>query len=146
MKVKIILKKPAVQKLALTKIIYEHTGMTLTDAKLSVDSLHQIPYQPQEFNLSNSKYREPVKSFLDSLKVIDLEYVTKTIQNEREIKMMELGIAEHEDYISFLSGQNPIFEINTSKVAKLALEKLKLEDLKEIFSIISKDTTHDTTQ
>jgi len=146
MKVKIILKKPALQKLALTKIIKEHTGMTLTDAKLTVDSLHQIPYQPQEFNLSNSKYREPVKSFLDSLKVIGLEYVTKTIQNEREIKMMELGIAEHEDYISFLSGQNPIFEINTSKVAKLALEKLKLEDLKEIFSIISKDTTQDTTQ
>jgi hypothetical protein len=139
MKVKIILKKSALQKLALTKTIRDHTGCGLTEAKFAVDELHHIPYRAIEFefDVSKSVYRDPVNSFLVSLDVLGLEYESNTVEQERERKMMELGLAEREEYIAFLSGENPFHKVDTGMVVRMVLDGMCLEDLKEIFDRIN---------
>lgn len=141
MKVWIKLKSTALQKLALVKTIKDHTGCGLTEAKLAVDDLHQTPFRAVEFDLSKSEYvkiyDKPVSSFLVSLDILGLEYESSTVEHERERKIMELGLAEREEYISFLSGENQFHQVDTGKVARMALDGMGLEEIKDIFDRVN---------
>ncbi len=137
MKVRIKLKSTALQKLALVKTIRDHTGCGLTEAKLAVDDLHEIPYEAVEFDLIPNLIN-PVRSFLDSLNALGLEYDSSNLEHERDVKMMVLGLADREEYISYLSGENPFYDIDPKKVARIRLERLDDEDIREIFDKIHK--------
>ncbi len=137
MKVRIKLKSTALQKLALVKTIRDHTGCGLTEAKLAVDDLHKIPYEAVEFELIPNLIN-PVRSFLDSLNALGLEYDSSNLEHERDVKMMVLGLADREEYISYLSGENPFYDIDPKKVARILLERLDDEDIREIFDKIHK--------
>ena len=51
---------------------------------------------------------------------------------ERERKLLTLGLGEKEDYVSFFVECGDLFD-NQKEILNLALNKLSMEDLKEIF-------------
>jgi hypothetical protein len=141
MKVRIKLKSTALQKLALVKTIKDHTGCGLTEAKFAVDDLHQTPFSAVELDITFTvltEFRDPVRSFLASLNALGLEYDSSNLEHERDVKMMVLGLADREEYISYLSGENPFYDIDSKKVARILLERLDDEDIREIFDKIHK--------
>jgi hypothetical protein len=134
MKVNIMLRERCLNKLMFVKILRNYTELGLKETKEICDKLHETPYKPVQIDLY------PKMSGVDRLKQdlldIDLKFIMDGDKGfERERKLLTLGLGEKEDYISFFVEFEDLFD-NQKEILNLALNKLSIEDLKEIFGKI----------
>jgi len=129
MKARLMLIESCATKLMLVKALKEHTGLGLIEAKHICDELHEMPYRPVEIELDWERASLLKKDLLE----MNLKFHMDGDRGfERERKLLEIGIGEKEDYISFFDEFGDLFE-NQKEILKLALNKLSTDDLKEIF-------------
>jgi hypothetical protein len=133
MKVNIMLRKNCPTKLAFVKILKEYTELGLKDTKDICDRLHEMPYRPVEIDIKDS---DAANRLRQDLLNIDLNFIMDGDRRfERERKLLTLGLGEKEDYVSFFVECGDLFD-NQKEILNLALNKLSIEDLNEIFGKI----------
>jgi hypothetical protein len=133
MKVNIMLRENCPTKLMLVKILKEYTELGLKDTKDICDRLHEMPYKPVEIQVKDSNAANRLKQDLLN---IDLNFIMDGDKRfERERKLLTLGLGEKEDYVSFFVESGDLFD-NQKEILTLALNKLSIEDLNEIFGKI----------
>ena len=119
-------------KLIFVKILKNYTELGLKETKEICDRLHEMPYKPIEIDINDSD----VDQFRQALLDIELNFIMNGDRKfERERKLLTLGLGEKEDYISFFVECGDLFD-NQKEILNLALNKLSVEDLNEIFSKI----------
>lgn len=119
-------------KLIFVKILKNYTELGLKETKEICDRLHEMPYKPIEIDINDSD----VDQFRQALLDIELNFIMNGDRKfERERKLLALGLGEKEDYISFFVECGDLFD-NQKEILNLALNKLSVEDLNEIFSKI----------
>lgn len=129
MKVNMMLRENCLNKLMFVKILKDYTELGLKDSKDICDRLHEMPYRPIEIDIKDSD----VNQLRQDLLSIDLNFIMNGDKKfERERKLLALGLGEKEDYVSFFVECGDLFE-NQKEILNLALNKLSVEDLKEIF-------------
>jgi hypothetical protein len=135
MKVNLMLRERCLNKLMFVKIVKEYTELGLKEAKDICDKLHETPYRPVQIDLY-PKMSGAVDRLKQDLLDIDLKFIMDGDKGfERERKLLTLGLGEKEDYISFFVEFGDLLD-NQKEILNLALSKLSMEDLKEIFSKI----------
>jgi hypothetical protein len=131
MKVNLMLRERCLNKLMFVKILRNYTELGLKETKEICDKLHETPYKPVEIELNVA-----VDRLKQDLLDIDLKFIIDGDKGfERERKLLTLGLGEKEDYISFFLEFEDLFD-NQKEILNLALNKLSMEDLKEIFGKI----------
>jgi hypothetical protein len=114
------------------KILKEYTELGLKETKEICDRLHEMPYKPIEIDIKDSDVDQLRQDLLN----IELNFIMNGDRIfERERKLLTLGLGEKEDYISFFVECGDLFE-NQKEILNLALNKLSVEDLNEIFGKI----------
>lgn len=126
-----MLRERCLNKLMFVKILRNYTELGLKETKEICDKLHETPYKPVEIELNVA-----VDRLKQDLLDIDLKFIIDGDKGfERERKLLTLGLGEKEDYISFFLEFEDLFD-NQKEILNLALNKLSMEDLKEIFGKI----------
>jgi len=129
MKVNIMLRENCLTKLMFVKILKDYTELGLTDTKEICDRLHEMPYKPIEIDIKDSDVDQLRQDLLN----IELNFIMNGDRRfERERKLLTLGLGEKEDYVSFFVECGDLFD-NQKEILNLALNKLSVEDLNEIF-------------
>lgn len=119
-------------KLMFVKILRDYTELGLKDTKEICDRLHEMPYKPIEIDIKDSDVDQLRQDLLN----IELNFIMNGDRRfERERKLLTLGLGEKEDYISFFVECGDLFD-NQKEILNLALNKLSVEDLNEIFGKI----------
>jgi hypothetical protein len=132
MKVNIMLRENCPTKLMFVKILKDYTELGLKDTKEICDRLHEMPYKPIEIDIKDSDVDQLRQDLLN----IELNFIMNGDRRfERERKLLTLGLGEKEDYISFFVECGDLFD-NQKEILNLALNKLSVEDLNEIFGKI----------
>jgi hypothetical protein len=132
MKVNIMLRENCPTKLMFVKILKDYTELGLKETKEICDRLHEMPYKPIEIDIKDSDVDQLRQALLD----IELNFIMNGDRKfERERKLLTLGLGEKEDYISFFVECGDLFD-NQKEILNLALNKLSVEDLNEIFAKI----------
>jgi len=132
MKINLMLRENCPTKLMFVKILKEYTELGLKDTKDICDRLHEMPYKPIEIDIKDSD----VDRLRQDLLNIDLNFIMNGDRRfERERKLLTLGLGEKEDYVSFFVECGDLFD-NQKEILNLALNRLSMEDLKEIFGKI----------
>jgi|LauGreDrversion4_2_1035121.scaffolds.fasta_scaffold16736_8 hypothetical protein len=135
MKVNLMLRERCLNKLMFVKILKNYTELGLKETKEICDKLHETPYKPVEIELY-PKMSDIIDKLKQDLLDIDLMFIMDGDKGfERERKLLTLGLGEKEDYISFFVEFEDLFD-NQKEILNLALNKLSMEDLKEIFGKI----------
>lgn len=145
--IKIKLVKPTVQKLAFVKLIKDCSGLGLKEAKDLCDDLHSYPGKVYEMPIRdwetidwNTGVKTPTttdyrKKFTDEIKNVEGKFIINGgVQWQRDVKMLQLGIAEESDYIEFMKDYILSNFDNSENLLIFALNKLSKEDLQEIFN------------
>jgi hypothetical protein len=132
MKVNIMLRENCPTKLMFVKILKDYTELGLKETKEICDRLHEMPYKPIEIDIKDSDVDQLRQDLLN----IELNFIMNGDRKfERERKLLALGLGEKEDYISFFVECGDLFD-NQKEILNLALNKLSVEDLNEIFGKI----------
>lgn len=119
-------------KLMFVKILKDYTELGLKETKEICDRLHEMPYKPIEIDIKDSDVDQLRQDLLN----IELNFIMNGDRKfERERKLLALGLGEKEDYISFFVECGDLFD-NQKEILNLALNKLSVEDLNEIFGKI----------
>lgn len=145
--IKIKLVKPATQKLAFVKLIKECSGLGLKEAKDLCDDLHKYPEVVREmpirdwedYDYTTGKTTPAItdfrKKFTTEIKNIDGKFIVNGgIQWERDVKMLQLGIAEKSDYTEFMKDYILNKFDNSEDLLTFVLDKFSKEDLQELFN------------
>ncbi len=128
MKVRLMLRENCPTKLMFVKILKEYTELGLKESKDICDRLHEMPYRPVEIEIKDAGDR-----LRQDLLNMNLKFQMDGDRGfERERKLLTLGLGEKEDYVSFFVECGDLFD-NQKEILNLALNKLSMEDLKEIF-------------
>lgn len=139
-KLKIKLRSNCTSKLAFVKLIKDTTGLGLKESKDIADHacanyLNQYPTTEIEFPSEQSlqKFRSEINNvgFAQETPIIGI-----SLEDERELKILQIGLGEREDYINFISQNILIGFCNSDELIKFALQKLNNEDLVEMLNKI----------
>lgn len=134
--VKIKLVNNCDNKLQFVKNIKELCDLGLRDAKDIVDRICLKPYIPVEFEIptgiSTKDASEKIKYNLSfsGESYIDFE-INGGTQWQREIKMLQLGVGERQDYLDFLKQHIQTNFGNSDEMLTFVLDKLTQEQLQE---------------
>ena len=134
--IKIKLVNDCNNKLQFVKNIKELCGLDLRDSKDIVDRICQKPYIPVEFEIqagiSTKEAHEKIKYNLSfsGESYIDFE-INGGTQWQREIKMLQLGVGERQDYLDFLKQHIQTNFGNSDEMLTFVLDKLTQEQLQE---------------
>jgi Ribosomal protein L7/L12 C-terminal domain len=128
--VTLTIKHPGQSKLALVKAIKDITGFGLRDSKEIVDRLSSNP-QIIKFNATSGDINK-IKRYLGDCP--DIDYTMTDVESIRDRKLLELGIAEHSDYVEELANQ----DLDWMYMNRFNLELIKLL-LIERYSLLSED-------
>ena len=132
MKVNLMLRENCPTKLMFVKILKDYTELGLKETKEICDRLHEMPYKPIEIDIKDSDVDQLRQDLLN----LELNFIMNGDRKfERERKLLALGLGEKEDYISFFVECGDLFD-NQKEILNLALNKLSIEDLNEIFGKI----------
>lgn len=122
--------------LQLVKNIKEVCDLGLRDSKDIADRICQRPYKPIEFEIPTGM---STKEFHDKMKynlsfsgenATDFE-INGGTQWQREIKMLQLGVGERQDYLDFLKQHIQTNFGNSDEMLTFVLDKLTQEQLQE---------------
>lgn len=134
--VKIKLINDCNNKLQFVKNVKELCDLGLRDAKDIVDRVCQKPYTPLEFEVPMGTSTKEVYDKLSYNIVfsgesyIDFE-INGGTQWQREIKMLQLGVGERQDYLDFLKQHIQTNFGNSEEMLTFVLDKLTQEQLQE---------------
>lgn len=146
--VRIKLNNQCASKLKFVKYIKELLDLGLKDSKDIVDNICSIPFKPVELEIPIDKNISDIKKLLDDLSwtsygeelsFYDYE-INGGIQWQREIKMLQLGLGEKQDYLDFIKQHIETNFGNSEELLKFILDKLTTEELQETLNKISYDS------
>ena len=146
--IKIKLVEPTPNKLAFVKLIKECSGLGLKESKDLCDELHARPKIVQEMpirdwedkNWSTGAIIRPAntnyaRKFATEIKNVGGKFIVNGgVQWERDVKMLQLGIAEKSDYTEFMKDYILNKFDNSEDLLTFVLDKFSKEDLQEIFN------------
>jgi hypothetical protein len=148
--IKIKLVEPTTQKLAFVKLIKECSGLGLKEAKDLCDELHARPdivrempirdwetydYSTGKTTPANTDFR---RKFTTEIKNIEGKFVVNGgVQWDRNVKMLQLGIAEKSEYAEFMKDYILNKFDNSEDLLTFVLDKFSKEDLQEVFNKIN---------
>jgi hypothetical protein len=139
-KIKIKLRSNCSTKLVFVKLVKDTTGLELKEAKDIVDRacdgyMSEYPVTDISFpNLDSLfKFRSEIVnvSFNGEPPIIGLSK-----EDERELKMLRIGVGDRNDYINFITQNILTGFCNSDELLNFALQKLNNEDLIEIINKI----------
>jgi hypothetical protein len=132
--IKIKLVNDCNNKLQFVKNIKELCGLGLRDAKDIVDRICQKPYIPVEIDIptgiSTKEVHDKIRYNLSFSGDYDFE-INGGTQWQREIKMLQLGVGERQDYLDFLKQHIQTNFGNSEEMLTFVLDKLTQEQLQE---------------
>ncbi len=126
MKIKIKCITPTTSKLALVKMIKEHSLLGLRDSKDIADEL--LPGVTKEVDIINEK------EFVKKINQIDGKYYVG-LDQIRDVKLLKLGIGNTEEYTKFIAEH--ILDNNDTKILNIILNKLSKKELVDIINKIN---------
>jgi hypothetical protein len=146
--IKIKLIEPTPNKLAFVKLIKDCSGLGLREAKDLCDDLHSYPEIVRDmpvrdwetYDYNTGKYNTPsntnyAKKFATEIKNVGGRFIVNGgVQWERDVKMLQLGIAEKSDYTEFMKDYILNKFDNSEELLTFVLDKFSKEDLQEIFN------------
>jgi hypothetical protein len=148
--IKIKLVEPTPNKLAFVKLMKECSGLGLKEAKDLCDDLHQNPHIVREMPIRdwesydyNTGVTTPAttdyrRKFTTEIKDVGGRFVVNGgVQWDRNVKMLQLGIADKPDYIEFMKDYILNKFDNSEDLLTFVLDKLSKEDLQEVFNKIN---------
>ena len=148
--IKIKLIEPTTQKLAFVKLIKECSGLGLKEAKDLCDNIHSYSERVHEMPIrdwENYDYSTGVttpattdyrRKFTTEIKNIEGKFVVNCgVQWDRNVKMLQLGIADKSDYTEFMKDYILNKFDNSEDLLTFVLNKLSKEDLQEAFNKIN---------
>jgi len=121
-------------------LIKDTTGLGLKESKDIADRafynyLNQYPITEIEFPNEESlqKFRSEIVNigFAQETPIIGI-----SLEDERELKVLQIGLGEREDYINFISQNILTGFCNSEELINFALQKLNNDDLVEILNKI----------
>lgn len=139
-KIKIRLRSNCTSKLAFVKLIKDTTGLGLKESKDIADRacdnyLNQYPTTEIEFPNVESlqKFRSEIRNvgFARETPIVGI-----SLEDERELKILQIGLGERNDYINFISQNILTGFCNSEELINFALQKLNNDDLVEILNKI----------
>jgi hypothetical protein len=148
--IKIKLIEPTTQKLAFVKLIKECSGLGLKEAKDLCDNIHSYPERVYEMPIRDWETHDYItgkttpaitdfrKKFITEIKNTGGRFVINGgVQWERDVKMLQLGIAEKSDYTEFMKDYILNKFDNSEDLLIFVLDKFSKEDLQEAFNKIN---------
>jgi hypothetical protein len=121
-------------KLRFVKNVKELCDLGLRESKDIVDRICQKPYTPFEFEIpmgiTTKEVYDKLTYNLGNLDTNIFE-VNGGTQWQREIKMLQLGVGERQDYIDFLKQHIQTNFGNSEEMLTFVLDKLTQEQLQE---------------
>jgi len=141
MKIRIKLLSKCENKLGVVKLIKNCTELGLRDSKYLADDIFHNIGLTREIELREPYIRdgEMFNTYKEISRIKDFGdfYVTGGLSWERDLKMLNLGIGELEDYSQFISEYIKFNDINETKlILENILSKLEKQDLVEIINKI----------
>jgi hypothetical protein len=119
-------------KLRFVKNVKDLCDLGLRDAKDIVDRICQKPYIHVEFEVPMSTTTKEVYDKLTyELAPDNILEINGGKQWQREIKMLQLGVGERQDYIDFLKQHIQTNFGNSEEMLTFVLDKLTQEQLQE---------------
>lgn len=119
-------------KLRFVKNIKELCDLGLRDAKDIVDRICQKPYIPFEFEVPmGTTTKEAYDKLTYELAPDNILEINGGTQWQREIKMLQLGVGERQDYLDFLKQHIQTNFGNSEEMLTFVLDKLTQEQLQE---------------
>lgn len=119
-------------KLRFVKNVKDLCDLGLRDAKDIVDRICQKPYTPFEFEVPiDITTKEVYDKLTYELAPDNILEINGGTQWQREIKMLQLGVGERQDYIDFLKQHIQTNFGNSEEMLTFVLDKLTQEQLQE---------------
>jgi hypothetical protein len=119
-------------KLRFVKNVKELCDLGLRDAKDIVDRICQKPYTPFEFEVPmGTTTKEAYDKLTYDLAPDNILEINGGTQWQREIKMLQLGVGERQDYLDFLKQHIQTNFGNSEEMLTFVLDKLTQEQLQE---------------
>jgi len=136
-KLKIKLRSNCTSKLAFVKLIKDTTGLGLKESKDIADRACVNKYPTTEIEFPSAESLQKFRSEIGNVGFAqETPIVGISLEDERELKILQIGLGERNDYINFIS-QNILTRFcNSDELIKFALQKLNNEDLVEILNKI----------
>jgi hypothetical protein len=128
--IKIKLTNDCHSKLQFVKNIKELCGLGLKESKDIVDRVCQKPYIPFEFEVPMGITTKEVYDKL-TYNLDNIFEINGGTQWQREIKMLQLGVGERQDYLDFLKQHIQTNFGNSDEMLTFVLDKLTQEQLQE---------------
>jgi hypothetical protein len=148
--IKIKLVEPTPTKLAFVKLIKDCSGLGLKESKDLCDDLHKNPDVAREMPIrdwetydystgkttpANTDFR---RKFNTEIKNVGGKFVVNGgVQWDRNVKMLQLGIAEKSEYTEFMKDYILNKFDNSEDLLTFVLDKFSKEDLQEVFNKIN---------
>jgi len=119
-------------KLRFVKNVKELCDLGLRDAKDIVDRICQRPYTTFEFEVPmGTSTKEAYDKLTYDLEPDNILEINGGTQWQREIKMLQLGVGERQDYLDFLKQHIQTNFGNSDEMLTFVLDKLTQEQLQE---------------
>lgn len=119
-------------KLRFVKNVKELCDLGLRDAKDIVDRICQKPYTTFEFEVPmGTTTKEAYDKLTYDLAPDNILEINGGTQWQREIKMLQLGVGERQDYLDFLKQHIQTNFGNSEEMLTFVLDKLTQEQLQE---------------
>jgi len=146
MKIYLKVIEPTTTRLALTRLIRISTGMSLADSKRLCDKINTHPFPSEqmiisdEFKTKHGGYA--LAKFKRELSEVSGKFlISGGIQQERDLKILAVGIGDDADYVNVIVEHLKI--TNNSDLLSKIVSKLdkesKIEIVKNIIDDISRD-------
>lgn len=136
LRIKLIVPTP--NKLAFVKLIKDCSGLGLRESKDLCDELHKNPNLVQHMPLRPNDDVDYSIHFRNEIKNVGGEFlVNGSIQWDRNVKMLKLGIGDESDYSEFIKDYILNGLVDSENLLTLALSKLSEKDIKEVFNKIN---------
>lgn len=137
-KIKIKLRSNCTSKLAFVKLVKDTTGLGLKESKDIADrTFYNYQYPITEIEFPNEESLQKFRS-----EIVNIGFAQETpiigisLEDERELKVLQIGLGEREDYINFISQNILTGFCNSEELINFALQKLNNDDLVEILNKI----------
>lgn len=139
--IKIKLINDCSNRLQFVKNIKDFCGLGLKDVKDIVDKICQKPYTPFEFEIPTGTTTKQFCDLLSNLSFSgdsfsNFEINGGDIQWHREIKMLQLGVGERQEYLDFVKQHIQTDFGNSDEMLTFLLNKLTQQELQEIINKI----------
>ena len=135
-KIRIQLIERCPNKLQFVKNIKELCDLGLRDSKDIADKVCQKPYIPFEFEVPMGKTTKEVYDKLTYNLPDNILEINGGTQWQREIKMLQLGVGERQDYLDFLKQHIQTNFGNSEEMLTFVLDKLTQVQLQETINKI----------